>query len=156
LCFGYIELISLDIFKWADVIYGGIMINPQTFQKVKMIQRLMYTYAVILIVGLVWNAVDGEIENIRQFLRGAGRSIVVIIIAREIFSLKKWIWWMITVSTGGLTLFGIVAIVTFAFLGAFNSLEVVKLLLILIPSMTIIFRTFILIIKPDVRQVFSK
>ena len=62
--------------------------NQETELKIGKISRYLYTYASFIITGLLWDVADGEIDNLRDFIRGIFRAIVMIYLAKTIWDLK--------------------------------------------------------------------
>ena len=123
--------------------------------KIEKISKYLYSYAFFIAIGLVWNIVDGEIENLRQFIRGAVRAFVMIYLARTIWSLKKVSWWLIAGASCLFSIFGVVGVL-FGFVGgiALANTQLLFIGVIVLPATILLVRTFLLVIQKDVKQQF--
>ncbi len=127
----------------------------QTEKKIAAISRLLVIYGLFIFAGLLWNAADGGIENMHQFIRGVVRGIVMIYLARTIWQYKKVHWWMITGLSLVFSIVGLSAIVLLIMGGVMNDrMQYVTLAVITVPVIVLLLRVFYLSIQKDVRQQF--
>jgi len=81
--------------------------KPETAVKIQRISRYLYIYASILIIGLLWNILDGEIESFRDFFRGIVRAAVMVYLSKSIWDLRKVSWWVISCASCAFSFFGV-------------------------------------------------
>ncbi|PKG36923.1 hypothetical protein [Psychromonas sp. Urea-02u-13] len=123
--------------------------------KIRKISQYLWAYAIILILGALWNVLDGDIENIRDFIRGIIRSCVMIFLAKTIWDLKKASWWCIASLTCLFSVFGIVAVVMLFVAGVMvDQSKIVFMALTIIPTVALLIKIFLLIIQKDVKVQF--
>ena len=123
--------------------------------KIAKISRNLYAYAIILAIGVLWNMVDGEVENVRDFVRGIVRSAVMFYLAKTIWDLKKVSWWVIVIASCVFSVFGIVAMMI-GFVGgiALENKQLIIIGMIVLPSLILLARTFFLAVQKDVKASF--
>ncbi len=129
--------------------------EAKTQNKISQMSRYLYLYATFIIVGLIWNVMDGEIESMRDFIRGTVRAIVMIYLSKTIWDLKKAYWWVIVGTSCAFALLGIMGI----FLGLvggviFENKTLFFIGIIVIPATILLAQIFYLAIQKDVRQQF--
>lgn len=129
--------------------------STDTELRINKISRCLYIYASIIAIGVLWNILDGEIENVRDFIRGIVRSAVMFYLAKTIWDLKKISWWAIMIASCIFSLFGVVAIVLVVIGGiALENTQLLFLAGIILPSLILLTQTFLLVIQKDVRERF--
>jgi len=130
-------------------------LNPETKIKIYRISRYLYIYASIIFIGILWNIADGEIENVRDFIRGIIRSAVMVYLSRSIWELKKAIWWAITIASFVFAVLGVAGLIV-GFVGgvAYANAKLLFIGIIVLPATIMLAQTFCLSIQKDVRQQF--
>ncbi len=129
--------------------------SPETEVKINRISRYLYIYASMIAIGVVWNIADGEIENVRDFVRGIIRAAVMVYLSKTIWDLKNVSWWAITISSCVFTLFGVIGVVV-VFIGgvAYANTQLLFIGVIVLPATILLLKIFLLTIQKDVRQQF--
>jgi len=126
-----------------------------TQNKIIQISRCLWAYGVILILGVLWDLVDGEIESARDAIRGVVRSAVMIYLAKTIWDLKRLSWWVMTICSCLFSVFGVIAVVLLFSGGIVTSqVKYVFMSAIIIPTLLLLVRTFMLLIQKDVKSQF--
>jgi len=130
--------------------------KPETAVKIQRISRYLYIYASILIIGLLWNILDGEIESFRDFFRGIVRAAVMVYLSKSIWDLRKVSWWVISCASCAFSFFGVFGSIFSLIAGAaIASSELFFLGIVILPATIILVKTFLLSIQKDVREQFT-
>lgn len=129
--------------------------NPETKLRISKLSRYLYAYAAMIFIGVLWNIADGEIENMRDFIRGVVRCLVMFYLSNTIWQLRKVNWWVITIASAIFAMFGIGGIFI-GFIGgvAYANTQLLQIGIIAIPATIILVMIFKLAIYKDVRQQF--
>ena len=128
---------------------------PEIKLNISRISRYLYIYASMILVGVLWNIADGEIENIRDFVRGIIRGIAMFYLSKTIWQLKKVNWWAITIASCIFAILGIMGIIIGLVGGVvYENTQLLQIGIIVIPATLILLKVFQLAIKKEVREKF--
>ena len=131
--------------------------DKETEIKINKISNYLLAYATLIVLKLIYDVVDGDIENIRHFIRGGIRAAAAIYIALTIWELKKSYWWAIVLASGFFLFAGGAGLVMIFAAGVFyQHYSILSFVLLMLPALGLLAKIFFLTIQKDVKVQFEK
>lgn len=129
--------------------------NAKVSTDVKNASLLLATYAVWVLVGTVWYAVDTDFENTKELIRGLIRFGGVTYVAWWLLTLDKRAWWFAVAASGFFSSMGVLAIAMFIYIGStYDSIFLVMIVKLLVPLYLLI-HALIILCKKETRAQFQ-
>lgn len=114
----------------------------------------LLSYALLVLIGTVFYAVESGGEDTRELIRGLVRVGGIGYIAWWLLSLKKEAWWFAVGACGFLSTLGFLGIGAFLYAGSSVSSDYYLLVLKLVAPVYLLLHAFVILVRADTRSLF--
>ena len=133
--------------------FGTIKISlaPGT---VKRASLLMLSYAVVVLIGTVWFAVQTDFSQTKELFRGLVRVAGISGLAFWLLTLDKRAWWLSIGACSFLAILGVIGIVTLGFAGLAYDTSLLWFVLKLVVPVYLLGHAVLILAKRETRDLF--